>query len=218
MNAGMRDVINLAWKFPLVLSGLAGDELLDSYQTERQAHATDLVEWAVSIGQLMEHMAAVEAAQRAGQTPPEVPPGQRSSGYGQGRTQPPMREGVIHVDQVAQEGSTGHLFRQPDVRDQTGCECKLDSLLGAGFAVVARTAEDLALSAESARILARVGGRCVTLEGLEPIRGRFDRLFESSAAAVIRPDRYVFGHTTADVTLDVLIGELAGMLHLTPTD
>ena len=30
LNAGMRDVINLSWKFPLVLSGIADDALLDT--------------------------------------------------------------------------------------------------------------------------------------------------------------------------------------------
>jgi 3-(3-hydroxy-phenyl)propionate hydroxylase len=62
MNTGMRDVVNLSWKLPMVLDGRADDRLLDSYQLERKAHARDLVDWAVAIGRLMEHMAAVEAA------------------------------------------------------------------------------------------------------------------------------------------------------------
>ena len=41
MNAGMRDVINFAWKLALVCQGVAEDKLLDSYETERTAHATD---------------------------------------------------------------------------------------------------------------------------------------------------------------------------------
>jgi 3-(3-hydroxy-phenyl)propionate hydroxylase len=214
MNAGMRDVINLSWKFPMVLSGLAGDALLESYQTERLAHATDLVDWAVAIGQLMEHLAAVERAERAGEPPPVPQPAQQSAGYGQGRSQPPMRDGLILIDQVSDEGSTGYLFRQPDVRDGAGHECKFDELLGPGFAVVARTSEDLVLSSESRQILDRLGARCVTLEGLEPTRGKFDRLFESSAAAIVRPDRYTFGHTTDAITLDGLVTELATLLRL----
>jgi 3-(3-hydroxy-phenyl)propionate hydroxylase len=66
MNAGMRDVINLAWKLPMVIKGVTSDRLLDTYQSERMPHAQDLVEWAVAVGQLMEHLAAAEAAERDG--------------------------------------------------------------------------------------------------------------------------------------------------------
>ena len=36
MNTGVQDVHNLAWKLQGVLAGWAGDELLDSYETERR--------------------------------------------------------------------------------------------------------------------------------------------------------------------------------------
>jgi 3-(3-hydroxy-phenyl)propionate hydroxylase len=214
LNAGMRDVINLAWKLPLVLSGAADEGLLDSYQAERGAHAADLVEWAVAIGKLMEHLAAVEAAQRVGRKPPEVPDGNRASGYGQGREAPPLRDGVVMVDQVSEDGSTGYLFRQPAVRDAGGEEYLLDDRLGAGFALVARSEADLAMSEASRAIVDALGMSTTTLEGLEATRGRFDRLFEGSAAAVVRPDRYVFGHTSQSLSLDALLGELAARLGL----
>ena len=66
MNIGMRDVINIAWKLPIVLQGLASDRLLDTYYGERNAHAHDFVDWAVAIGRLMEHLAEVERCQREG--------------------------------------------------------------------------------------------------------------------------------------------------------
>ena len=61
LNAGFRDAVNLGWKLPLVLSGQCDPVLLDSYSDERDAHARDLVEWAVGIGKLMETFAAREA-------------------------------------------------------------------------------------------------------------------------------------------------------------
>ena len=218
MNAGLRDVINLAWKLPLVISGTASDSLLDTYEAERSAHARDLVQWAVAIGQLMEHLAAVEAAERQGVPPPEVPSAARSSGYGQGREAPPLRDGVVMVDQVSDEGSTGYLFRQPFVRDSEGREFRLDERLGAGFAIVARTAADLELNAQSRALVDRLGMVTTTLEGLEACRGRFDPLFESAAAAVVRPDRYVFGHVVESATdalsLDGLLEALRVKLSL----
>ena len=215
LNAGMRDAINLAWKLPMVMSGEAQPALLDTYQAERLAHATDLVDWAVAIGQLMEHLAAVEAAERKGEPPPEVPTKQRSSGYGQGREMPPLRDGIIVLDQLSDRGSTGHLFSQPMVRDGNGHEFRLDDGLGPGFAVVARDADALQINPASAAFLNRLNARRVTLDGLAVTRGKIDRLFDHAAAAIVRPDRYVFGHTDSSHGLDDLIARLAHQLHLT---
>ena len=54
----------------------------------------------------------------------------------------------------------------------------------------------------------------VTLEGLAEIKGHFDQLFEHSDAAIVRPDRYVFGHTEDDLDADQLIALLAEKLYL----
>ncbi len=216
MNAGMRDVINLAWKLPLVISGAAHDRLLDTYFAERSAHAHDLVEWAVSIGRLMEHMAEEERCKRMGLPAPTTPAELQSSGYGQGREQPPIRDGVVTLGQVSDTGSTGYLFNQPMVRNKAGEEFRLDEMLGPGFALVLKEAdtESAMLSNRSRALLERIGASIVSLEGLELVRGHFDRLFEQHDAAIVRPDRIVFGHTTSSATLDELVEELASKLVL----
>ncbi len=211
MNAGMRDVINLAWKFPLVLAGVADEALLNSYQAERAPHASDLVDWAVAIGKLMEHLAAVEAAERHGGVPPVLPPDSQAAGYGQGRETPPLRAGVI-LPATGGDDSTGHLFSQPVVRDENGRRFRLDERLGDGFAVIARTKADLEMTESSRRIVRKLDIVTTTLEGLQEDRGHFDRLFGTSAAAVVRPDRYVFGHTTESLSLDDLLAQLAEKL------
>lgn len=43
MNTGMQDAFNLAWKLTAVLSGDAGDTLLDSYQAERLPVAESVI-------------------------------------------------------------------------------------------------------------------------------------------------------------------------------
>lgn len=215
MNAGMRDVVNLAWKLELVLGGIAKDTLLDSYAAERKPHAEDLVEWAVAVGQLMEHLAAVEKAERADKPPPELPSQKRSAGYGQGREAPPLRDGVILKEQVSDEGSTAYLFSQPIVRDGTGASFRLDQRLGRGFALVGRSDAAVALDSASVAVAEALGMAIVSLEGLEPVRGRFDALFEHADAAVVRPDRYVFGHTTDRLGANDLVRSLAERLSLT---
>ena len=42
-NSGIRDANNLGWKLAMVVQGLAGDSLLDTYTTERRAHARSMI-------------------------------------------------------------------------------------------------------------------------------------------------------------------------------
>src|SRR5690242_15541302 len=50
LAGGLRDADNLAWKLAHVLTGRAGEDLLDSYDSERRPHATALVKKAVRVG------------------------------------------------------------------------------------------------------------------------------------------------------------------------
>jgi 2-polyprenyl-6-methoxyphenol hydroxylase-like FAD-dependent oxidoreductase len=202
LNAGFRDVVNLAWKLPLVIDGTCEDALLDTYAAERDAHAHDLVDWAVAIGKMMENL----AAQEAGKPAPHVV--DSSSGYGQGRAAPPLHGGAITIEQVRDESSTGYLLRQPTVRTPDGSECRLDELLGGGFAVVGRDSASLGMSDQSRAFLDRIGARCVSLEGLKVVSNEVDRLFDAHSAAIVRPDRYVFGVADQDWDLDRLVASL----------
>lgn len=214
MNTGMRDAINLAWKLPLVVNGTCTDALLDSYQAERQAHAEDLVDWAVSIGRLMEHLAEVERASRERRAAPEAAPDLQSSGYGQGRGLPPLKAGILVASQAATDTATGHLFAQPVVRDDTGREFRLDDRLGDQFALVATRASALALTPRNQALLDRLGSRSVSLEGLTPVRGEFDRIFRKTDVVLVRPDRYIFGHGDERLDANGLVEALARALPL----
>ncbi|MEY2451563.1 MAG: 3-(3-hydroxy-phenyl)propionate hydroxylase [Acidimicrobiaceae bacterium] len=54
MCSGVRDAHNLVWKLALVQQGLAGDELLDSYEAERSPHVLSIIETAVALGALLQ--------------------------------------------------------------------------------------------------------------------------------------------------------------------
>lgn len=212
MNAGMRDVINLSWKLPLVINGKAPEELLDTYESERLPHAQDLVAWAVAVGQLIEHLAAVELAEREGRNVPSVPPKQQSAGYGQGREAPPLRDGIVLTAQVSDEGSTGYLFSQPSVRNGEGQVVMLDELLGSGFSLVMRGG--VSLSPASQAVVSSLSMKVVSIDGLTEAEGHFDRLFRSADAVIVRPDRYVFGHTTDELGVDSLVQQLNTALNM----
>ena len=208
LNAGFRDAVNLGWKLPLVHAGACAPRLLDSYFDERDPHARDLVEWAVAIGKLMETLAAREAGL------PDPHEADQSAGYGQGRIAPPLRGGVL-ADAAAEETSpVGMLLRQPTLRGPDGAECRLDELLGQGFALLGRKQGDLQLRPEGRATLERLGAKTLCLEGFEVVDGALDALFDTHPAVVLRPDRYVFGVVDAERDLDGLLADLASKLAL----
>jgi 3-(3-hydroxy-phenyl)propionate hydroxylase len=203
LNSGFRDAVNLGWKIPLVARGVCDARLLDTYAEERDAHAFDLVGRAIAIGKLMETLAAREAGL----------PDPHADGPGDGSPNiPPLRDGVLIAEQT-HPGCAGRMFVQPTVRAK-GTTCRLDELLGRGFAVVARTEADARLGPEAETILGRLDSRVVVLDELEVVRGEMDLLLASHPAAVVRPDRYLFGVVDDAWSLDRLIGELGRKLAL----
>lgn len=52
-NSGVRDATNLAWKLDAVLKGLAEDDLLDTYSTERHDHAKAMVDLSLTMGNVI---------------------------------------------------------------------------------------------------------------------------------------------------------------------
>ena len=205
LNSGVRDVFNLAWKLGRVLRGESRTELLDSYEAERDPHARDLVEWAVAIGRLMESLAAAEAGEAT--DPPDL-----SSGYGQGRVVPPLRDGVLVTEQTGDDGPAGGLLRQPRVTLPDGSVGWFDDALGAGFCVVVRSRAAARLSDKHRAWLERASVPVLALDEVDAVEGRLDSVLANHEAAIVRPDRYVFGAADDHTTLDDLVARLASLL------
>ena len=152
LNAGFRDAVNLGWKIPLVLAGRCDARLLESYAAERDAHARDLVEWAVAVGKLMETLAAREAGR-----PDPHPKTDASAGYGQGRSAPPLRGGALVEAQmrarlpvgVPAPPADGAPRRRRRRAASTSCSAAASRSIG-------RKQSDLRLGAEAERVLRRL--------------------------------------------------------------
>ncbi|MDJ0827397.1 MAG: bifunctional 3-(3-hydroxy-phenyl)propionate/3-hydroxycinnamic acid hydroxylase [Rhodobacter sp.] len=75
MCAGVRDAANLWWKLTAVLNG-APDDLLDSYQSEREANVRAFIEKSVALGRLINQTAAGAVPQgRMASIWPDLGPG-----------------------------------------------------------------------------------------------------------------------------------------------
>jgi len=62
--SGVRDALNLGWKLHRVITGLAGESLLDSYGQERAAHVAEILAGTLFIGDRLEARSALQRWQR----------------------------------------------------------------------------------------------------------------------------------------------------------
>jgi hypothetical protein len=121
---------------------------------------------------------------------------------------------VLQRGQLADDSSVGCLLRQPTLREPGGAARRLDPWLGRGFSVIARQESDLRVGVAAEARRRRLGAPTHPREGLEVAEGELDHLFERHPAAVVRPDRYVYGLVDADHDLDRVLETLGRGLAL----
>ena len=201
MCQGVRDVANLAWKLRLALDGRAGDALLDTYAGERGPHVRRLTARIKEIGRLICERDASAAVARDRRLLEEA--------GGSIRTLPrqqliPALEGGF-LSPVAHPAN-GSIFPQPRVR-HAGGEALLDEVAGAWFRLVVQ--ENFPVKkTKLPELLDAMGMKLVRIgagEGcLEEVDGVVARWFEKNgcAAALVRPDHYVYGVAATPGELD----------------
>jgi 3-(3-hydroxy-phenyl)propionate hydroxylase len=175
MCAGIRDAANLAWKLDLATKGLAGDAVLDAYQSEREPHVRALIERAVEAGEIIQTTDPDVAAQRDARLLAE-PDALGNRPY----PIPPLGPG-FH-----ESGSSEPLPRPG----------RLDDRPGQGFAIVGPH-PTLSPGAES--FWRPLGLVCLPTQRFDRWLAARDADF-----ALVRPDRYVFGSGRGAADVDAL--------------
>lgn len=178
--AGVRDAANLAWKLHWVLTGLAPQSLLDSYQQEQSAHVRAFIQEAVRIGDILQ-VTDPDVAARRDQELVERPQMLTS-------IRPSLGAG-LHANWPTPAGT---LSQQPVLSDGR----RMDDVAGLRFVVLGlreivdgvsqatrevwRRADALILPDEGTAYLAQLGYRCV----------------------IVRPDRYILAAANNAAGLD----------------
>jgi 3-(3-hydroxy-phenyl)propionate hydroxylase len=180
MCSGLRDAANLAWKLAAILRAGASDDLLDTYQAEREPHTRALIERAIGMGRVVctadaqaaaARDAAMLAQRRAGQQPALPPP-------------PDFAAGCI----IPGVPGAGELFPQPWA-EANGRTLRLDEVLGPGPWLIAKATPPA--GGWTAAML-RIG---LDDPRLAPFRTEIAAWLDRRDidAVLVRPDRYVFG-------------------------
>ncbi|MCA1983083.1 bifunctional 3-(3-hydroxy-phenyl)propionate/3-hydroxycinnamic acid hydroxylase MhpA [Nocardioides nematodiphilus] len=240
-NSGIRDAVNLGWKLAAVVQGLAGDDLLDTYESERLVHVQQMV--AISVGmanEMTDHDAErtrlrdLAAAQRT----PEEQAAVRNQAF---KPQPKYDIGaVVHtpaatfktlpdreVPRVA-----GTIYPQPTVRTTDGVDRLLDDATGQGWRVLVWNNDPTALlGAEAIAAVERLGGALVQIVPSTQLHwaatnaapgvvvvgdlGTLQAWFDArpTSVVVVRPDHVVAAECLAQ-ELEATLGAVFRAAHL----
>jgi 3-(3-hydroxy-phenyl)propionate hydroxylase len=141
-NSGIRDAANLGWKLSAVVTGRAGDALLDSYDVERRKHARAMIDLSTLVGRVISPTnrrvaAARNLLVRAASVVPALKQYVLEMRF---KPMPRYEQGaVVQPGPQGRKGpasSVGTLFIQPRVDTRKQRNVLLDDVLGAWFAVV----------------------------------------------------------------------------------
>lgn len=222
MSSGVRDAYNLAWKLSLVLTSKAGDQLLDTYESERRAHAQAMIDVSVWLKDMVSMKNPLGAMARntavaATLSTPIVNEWLKKGGFKPG---PVYKRGkYFGAARKGLNGPEGRMCPQPQVRLPNGKRVRLDHVLGEGFALVGYGIDPRdKVTAEHHELIASLGCSFTTLfeytlrpqgartaqeasPGLtevEDLDGRFVEWFKKAgykpgAVAIVRPDKYCYG-------------------------
>lgn len=199
MCQGLRDAANLAWKLDWVLSGRAGNKLLDSYGQERGPQVEEVTATVKRLGQIICERDAIRARERDQRL--------RDEQGGKVRMQlrqnllPGIHHGLIDKDLLP----VGTPFPQPSGRlSEEQLPQLMDDLVTPGFRLMLKQMPDADLLASWSEALAALKAQVVSFGGATSPAGVMQFTEDDAVvadwfahhrceAALVRPDHVVFG-------------------------
>ena len=210
--SGIRDALNLSWKLDAILSGQAELNFLDTYESERAAHARGLTEMSNAVGNLVLISDAEQARQRdemlrSGHAP-RAPIFPR---IGAGIVRSPEASDAHPTDGRPSRQSRAALGRRVD---------RLDQFMKRGWKIISRHPVPMSLFNDEQRSLvdaldfdfAHVS-RGASAQYAD-IDGEYDLWYRETGqkAFLLRPDNYVYGSVRTIEDLPGLIDQLGEAL------
>ena len=188
MGTGIRDVFNLAWKIYLVIKGKAGENLLETYQLEREPHANWTIQQAKIIGEMMEQFSYKEKGEKY------IP---SNTGYG---------EVFPHLTNGYYGDPTDGLIATPFCRfDLDGSKKDSDGYFGWNFGLITKKK----LTREIDLILKQMN-----IKVLIVTHPKLKNYFEGANYLLIRPDKYLFSRSKTTSELKKALSELENQFSL----
>lgn len=243
-SSGIRDAHNLGWKLSDVLLGLAGDSLLDSYESERRSHAKAMVDSSVFLKDIVSMTNPIGSKFRDGvlKTIYAVPLLRTWSNQGGFKPAPIyLKNHYIGLPRAKRHSPEGSLAPQPMIRDFSGKRVLLDEISGHHFALIGYGCDPLEyLSADSKQLITQLKATSVcihpyaqrpqglilrdlkeSLQEVEDIEQQWEKWLKKSRSSkqqnivILRPDHFVFALVEPE-QLNTSIQQLKLQLEIPP--
>ncbi len=203
MCAGIRDAANLAWKLDLVLEGLAGHEILATYDEERRPSANAAIDFSMDLGKVICVPDPAEAAARDEAM---------AAGYDGGISEVPGLPGIASGLIAAGTTLAGEPCPQGAVEGRW-----FDDVHGVGWRLITVASEFESIDSELDAWFKSIGGAVVSVTdaSVDLINwfGRHDICW-----ALQRPDFQLFGTATNREGAIALLSELRNQLRPISSD
>ncbi|MFI9450814.1 bifunctional 3-(3-hydroxy-phenyl)propionate/3-hydroxycinnamic acid hydroxylase [Amycolatopsis sp. NPDC052450] len=189
--SGMRDGITLGWKLDLVLRGLAGEALLDTYEAERRPHAESIQRCSVELGKVANlkdktAAAARDAAFRRGELPP-LPPF------------PTITGGVVHRTPTGEPAPLAGTLAPQGIVGTSNGSGRFDDAVGGGFSLISQQDVRALLNTGQRALLTALDMSVATFtpgtpDSVDDTEGTYTRYFADTATDTVisRPDFHLY--------------------------
>lgn len=216
MCAGIRDAVAMAWRLNGILDGTFGAEVLDSYTTERIAHARHYIDFSQQLGQIICIADEAVAADRDARMIADL--------AARGGT--PVPTDICQLGQGAWSADSTHAgeLSVQGIVERDGKRDRFDQVVGQGWVLLGHGCDPLTALTEAQRQqfaalsgipvhLASSGqaGDAVDVDGT--IGAWLDRI--GARYVLIRPDFYVALTADTEATLQARFATVTRALHLT---
>jgi len=216
MNGGMKDAVNLSWKLIAVLTGQAGEDILDTYAVERARIVRRMVELSRRLGAVIMATSPMVAAARDSLFACLNLSSPFRAFIARGGFIPPPAIDRSALTASGKDALIGQMAPQPTVRTGQG-EVQLDRLLACHqwLALGLKTDPGALLSKRDLAILDALDARFVCINGRAmtsrtlSVQCDDPRFIAWSAkhgvrGVLIRPDRFIAARLNANADLAVL--------------
>ena len=168
LNSGLRDAHNLTWKLAMVLRGLAGKQLLDTYHEERHRHIAQMIRLSSFLGNIVMPTKRPVAYFRdiCFHLLNRLPTVHDFFLEARLKPQPKYKKGfLLPYGEHKLKMLSGQMLPQPGVITAQGQQVLLDEILGTGFAVLClHHNPEEAFAALKTEFWERLGARFVCIQ------------------------------------------------------
>lgn len=198
LNSGIRDAANLAWKLAAICAGQADEALLDTYEAERRDHTAAITKLANQLGAAImpTHPARAFLRDVIMKTLWRIPPYRERFEGGDIGPLPTVKGSRLVNGKAGKK--IGEMIPQPWVNHE-GRQCRLDDLLGPGFAAIGLGCDPRSVfNADGLDLLERLETRFVTLGSQGDDLAKWANL--SAGVLLVRPDRFLIDQIPATLS------------------